>query len=86
MTDEIPTPNTRWVVILNDRNQAETMYDWLEQLGCEVKRSVAPVPLSEGKAAIGTLAPPNLDEFVADDSDIAQMVSSVSPQLPPGAL
>lgn len=78
---QIPTPNTNWVLMLYDKESTQTVNDWLEELGCRVKRDIDPVPMSSGKVAIGTFAPPNLDVLIADNEQINPLIASANPQL-----
>lgn len=87
MTEKnVPTPNTHWVLFLHSKDKIEEVFDWLETLGCEVKRDIDPVPLDSGKVAIGTFGPPNLDVFIEDDEKMNPIVDSANPQLTSSSL
>lgn len=79
--NQIPTPNTYWVLMIKGKDKVESVQDWLEELGCEVAREIAPIPLNNEKFAIGTLGPPNLDDYINDSSHIRSVIDSASPQI-----
>lgn len=80
----VPSANTRWVVILKSPDGAEELWDTLESLGCEVRRDIEPTPLrtaaNDNRVAIGTMGPPNLNDFLREES-VARWIDSMNPQI-----